>query len=190
MNYVSSMRNILSCFVIFFVGFRLIAGATQWNVVVASDHNLVGFLRGSETEDGFFSVSANAAKRREFAHLVAMRNQIQERADAFFFKVAVQAAYVHSLARFHVAQYAHDVPKELALIDEKHVGFGHFGGVTRFQLFNGGAHDAGYHGAVVGGKQRIFGRCVARVARKIDNHHAHVAIGALLVQVGQPRGFS
>lgn len=74
MNYVSSMRNILSCFVIFFVGFRLIAGATQWNVVVASDHNLVGFLRGSETEDGFFSVSANAAKRREFAHLVAMRN--------------------------------------------------------------------------------------------------------------------
>ena len=68
------MRNILSCFVIFFVGFGLIAGATQRNVVITPDHNLVGFLCGSETENGFFAIPANAAKRREFAHFVAMWN--------------------------------------------------------------------------------------------------------------------
>jgi hypothetical protein len=41
----------------------------------------------------------------------------------------------------------------------------------------------------VGGKQRGLGRRVARVAYKINNHDAHVAKGALLVQIGQPRGF-
>jgi hypothetical protein len=39
------------------------------------------------------------------------------------------------------------------------------------------------------GKQRIFGRGVARVTHIIHNHHAHVAILTLLVQVSQPRGF-
>jgi hypothetical protein len=33
----------------------------------------------------------------------------------------------------------------------------------------------------VGGKQCIVGRRVSRVACKIDNHDAHVAISALLV---------
>ena len=182
-------RNILSCFIIFFAGFGIIACPTKGDVVVASDDNLIGFLCCSETENGFLSVSANAAKRREFAHFIAVGNQIQERADAFFFKVAVQAAYVNSLARIHVAQYAHDVAKELPFIDQNHIRPGHFIGMTRFQLFNCGAHNAGDHGAVMGGKQRIFGRGVARVAHIIHNHHAHVAILALLMQVSQPRGF-
>ncbi len=61
-NYVSSACNILSCFVIFFLGFGMIACATQWNVIIAANYNLIRFGCGSETENGFFSVSANATK--------------------------------------------------------------------------------------------------------------------------------
>ena len=120
------MSYILSCFIIFFVGLRLIACATQRKVVVASDHDLVGFARGSETENGFFSAAANAAKRRQFAHFVAVWNQVQERADAFLLKVAVQSAHVNTLPSIHPAQDAHDVTKELAFIDEQHLGRRHF----------------------------------------------------------------
>ena len=184
------MRNILSCFVIFFVGFGSVARATQRNVVVTSNHDLVRFSGGSEAENGFFPVTAKAAQRRQFAHLVAMWNQVQERADTFFFKVAVQSTYVDALACIHVPQHPHDVAKELPFVHQQHIGGSHFFGVLRFQLFNGGAHDAWDHGAVVGGKQRILDRRVARVARKINNHDAHVAVRALLVQIGEPRGFA
>ena len=95
------MLNILSCFIIFFVGLYLVACATQRKVVVASDNDLVGFARGSEAENRLLPVAANAAKRREFAHLVAMRDQIQERADAFLLKIAVQSAYVNALPGVH-----------------------------------------------------------------------------------------
>ena len=84
----------------------------------------------------------------------------------------------------------HDVTKELAFIDEQHFGCCHFVGVLRLQLFNGGAHEAGDHGAVVGRKQRGFCGGIAGVAGKIHDNHVHVAIGALLVQIGQPRGFA
>ena len=83
------MQTILSCFVIFFLGFGGVACATQRNVIVAANHNLVGFGGGSEAENGFLPVAAKAAQRRQFAHLVAMRDQIQQRADAFLFKVTV-----------------------------------------------------------------------------------------------------
>ena len=116
------MQNILSCFVIFFVGFGSVAGAAQRKVVVAANHNLVGFARGSEAENGLFPVAANAAKRCQFAHLVAVRDQIQERADPFFLKIAVQAAYVNALPGVHEAQHIHDVTKELAFVDEQHFG--------------------------------------------------------------------
>jgi len=179
-----SMRNILSCFVIFFFGFTTITGATQRNVNIASNHDLIRFCGGSEAENGFLPVAAKAAQRRQFTHLVAMRDQIQQRTDAFFFKVAVQSADVNALPRIHKLQHPHDVREELAFVHKQHISGGHFVSVLRFQLFNGGAHDARDHGAVVGRKQRIFGRRVARVACKIDNHHAHVAICALLVQIG------
>ena len=182
------MRNILSCFVIFFLGFGGVACATQRNVIVAANLNLVGFGGGSEAENRLLPVAANAAQRRQLAHLVAVRNQVQKCADAFFFKVSVQTAHVNALARVHKPQDAHDVAEELAFVDEQHVGFAHFVGVTRFQLFNGGAHDARNHGAVVRGKERVSDRRVSRVARKINHHHAHVAKGALLVQIGEPRG--
>ena len=184
------MSNILSCFVIFFLRFGVITPPTQGYVIVGSDHNLVFFCSDSETENGFFSITANAAKRRQFAHLVAMRNQIQERPNAFFLKVSVQPTRVHSLARIHKLQYAQDVGKELALVDQQHIRRRHIRRVLGFQFFNRAAHDAGDHGAVVRGKQRIFGRSVARVSDIVDNHHAHVAKRALLVHVGEPRGFS
>lgn len=143
-----TMRNILSCFFIFFVGFGFVACAAQWKVVVATNHDLVGFTRGSEAENRFLSVAANAAKRRQFAHFVAVRDQIQKRANAFFLKIAVQSANVNALPGIHEAQHTQDVGKELAFVDEQHFGFRHFGRI--FQLSNGGAHDAGDHGAVVG----------------------------------------
>lgn len=144
------MRNILSCFVIFFVGFGFVACAAQWKVVVATNHDLVSFTRGSEAENCFLSVAANAAKRRQFAHFVAVRDQIQERADPFFLKVAVQAANVNALPGVHEAQHIQDVGKELAFVDEEHFSRRHFVSMLRFQLSNGGAHDAGNHGAVMG----------------------------------------
>ena len=39
-------------------------------------------------------------------------------------------------------------------------------------------------------KQRGFGGGIAGVAGKIHDNHAHVAKGALLVQIGEPRGFA
>lgn len=183
------MQTILSCFVIFFLGFGGVACATQRNVIVAANHNLVGFGGGSEAENRFLAVAANAAQRRQFTHFVAVRNQVHKCTDAFFFKVSIQTAHVDALAHVHKPQHAHDVTEELAFVDEQHVGFGHFVGVTRFQLFNGGAHDARNHGAVVRGKERVTDRGVSRVTRKIHHHHAHIAKGALLVQIREPRGF-
>ena len=72
------MQNILSCFVIFFVGFGSVTSATQRKVVVTANHDLVGFARGSEAENGLLPVAANAAKRRQFAHFVAMWDQIKK----------------------------------------------------------------------------------------------------------------
>lgn len=126
------MRNILSCFVIFFVGFSSVACSAQWNVVVAANDDLVGFARGSEAENGLLPVAANAAKRRQFAHLVAVRDQIQECADPFFLKVTVQSANVNAFPGIHKTQDIHDVTKELALVDEQHVGCGHFGRMMFF----------------------------------------------------------
>ena len=147
------MQTILSCFVIFFLGFVLVACATQRKVIVGSNHNLVGFTRGSEAENGLLSVSANAAKRLQLAHLVAMRDQIQERADAFFLKVAIQPANMNTLPGIHKLQDPRDVIKELAFVDEQHIRRCQFFGAPGFQLGNGRAHDAGDHGTVVCGKQ-------------------------------------
>ena len=144
------MRNSLSCFVIFFVGFSFVACTTQRKIVITANHDLVGFARGSEAENGFFSVAANAAKRRQFAYLVAMRNQIQERADPFFLKIAVQPTYINTLPSIHEAQHIHNVGEDLTFVDEQHFGRFHFFGVLLFQFLNGGAHDAGNHGAVMG----------------------------------------
>ena len=144
------MRNILSCFVIFFVGFGFVACAAQWKVVVAANHDLVGFARGSEAENRFLSVAANTAKRRQFAHFVAVRDQIQERADPFFLKVTVQSANVNALPGIHKLQDTHDVVEELAFVDEQHFSRRHFVSMLRFQLSDGGAHDTGNHCAVVG----------------------------------------
>ena len=68
------MRNSLSCFIIFFIGFGLVACATKWKVVGSSNHDLIGFTCGSEAENGLISVATNAAKRSQFAYLVAMRD--------------------------------------------------------------------------------------------------------------------
>ena len=116
------MRNILSCFVIFFVGFGFVACATQWKVVIAANHDLVGFARGSEAENCFLPIAANAAKRRQFTHFVAVRDQIQKRANPFFLKIAVQSANVNALPGIHKLQDTHDVTKELAFVDEQHFG--------------------------------------------------------------------
>jgi len=150
---------------------------------------LIGFARGSETENGFFSIPTNAAKRRQFAHLVAVWNQIQERTNALFLKVAVQSANINTLPSIHKLQDPQDVGEELAFVDQQHVRRFQFFRASGFQLLNGRAHDAGDHGAVMRGKQRIFGGSVAGVAGKIHDNHAHVAKCALFVQVGEPRGF-
>ena len=143
------MQTILSCFVIFFVGLGVVTCATQRKVIVAANHDLVGFARSSEAENGLFSVAANAAKRRQFAHLVAMRDQIQERANPFFLKIAIQSTYVNALPGIHEVQHAHNVGEELPFIDEQHFGCGHLFRMPFFQFLNGGAHDAGDHGTVM-----------------------------------------
>lgn len=114
------MQNILSCFVIFFVGFGFVACATQRKIVVAANYDLVSFTRGSKAENGLLSVATNAAKRGQLAHLVAMRDQIQERANPFFLKIAVQSTYVNAFPDIHEAQNAHNVGEELAFVDEQH----------------------------------------------------------------------
>ena len=68
------MRNSLSCFIIFFIGFGLVACATEWKVVVGSNYDLIGFAGGSKAENSLLPVATNAAKRSQFAYLVAMRD--------------------------------------------------------------------------------------------------------------------